>query len=198
MAMEREESKFTRQLWISAWTTQNYNFKTPARFRASDKVRWGYQRPVKKFIEVARNKITHNTKKHYVGTLQRNTTKVRIAYDVPAKSKKSKLNLNECLYRGPFILDGLYGLLMRFGTKRIASTADIEKAFLQVGLNEADRDVTRFLWVKDIKKPPVTTNLHVYRFTRVLFGIILSLSLIESTVKHHFESIGTPVTTRSP
>ena len=188
MAMEREESKFTRQLWISAWTTQNYNFKTPARFRASDKVRWGYQRPVKKFIEVARNKITDNTKKHYVGTLQRNT----------AKSKKSKLSLNECLYRGPFILEGLYGLLMRFGTKRIALTADIEKAFLQVGLNEADRDVTRFLWVKDIKKPPVTTNLHVYRFTRVLFGIISSPPLIESTVKHHFESIGTPVTTQSP
>ena len=58
---------------------------------------------------------------------------------------------------------------MRFGTKRIASTADIKKAVLQVGLNEADRDVTRFLWVKDIKKPPVTTNLHVYRFTRVLY-----------------------------
>ena len=83
---------------------------------------------------------------------------------------------------------------MRFQTKRIALTADNKKAFLQVGLNEADRDVTRFKWVKDIKKQPVATKLQVYRFTRVPFGIISSPSLLGNTVRHHLESIGTPVT----
>ena len=70
----------------------------------------------------------------------------------------------------------------------------MEKAFLQVGLNEADRDVTRLMWVKDIQKVPVDTNLQVYRFTRIPFGIISSPSFLRSTVKHHLESIGTPVT----
>ena len=83
---------------------------------------------------------------------------------------------------------------MRFWSKRIALIADIEKAFLQVGLNEADRDVTRFPWVKDIKKPPMDTNLQVYRLTRIPFGIISSPSLLGSTVKHLLESIGAPVT----
>ena len=86
---------------------------------------------------------------------------------------------------------------MRFRTKRIALTADTEKAFLQVGLTEADRDVTRFLWVKDIKKPVVDTNLQVYRFTRIPFGIISSPSLLGSTVKRHLKSIGTPITEKA-
>ena len=83
---------------------------------------------------------------------------------------------------------------MRFRTKPIALRTDIEKAFLQVRLNEADRDVTRFLGVKDIKKPLVDTNLQVYRFTRISFGIISSPSLIGSTVEHYLESIETSVT----
>ena len=125
------------------------------------------------------------------------STKVRIVYDTSSKSKKGHLRLNECLHRGPVNLEDLCGLLMRFRTKRIALTADIEKAFLQVGLNEAVRDVTRFLWVKDIKKPVLDTNLHVYRFTRIPFGIISSPSLLGSTVKRHLECIETPVTEKA-
>ena len=115
-------------------------------------------------------------------------------YDASLKSKKSHLSLIEWLYRGPVSLEDFCGLLMRFRTKRIALTADKKKAFLQVGLNEADTDFTRFKWVKDIRKQPVATKLQVYRFTRVPFGIISSPSLLGNTVRHHLESIGTPVT----
>ena len=45
--------------------------------------------------------------------------------------------------------------------KKIGMVSDIEKAFLQVGLHEADRDVTRFLWLKDIQKPVSKDNLLV-------------------------------------
>ena len=127
----------------------------------------------------------------------RASTKVRTVYDTSSKSKKGHLSLNGCLHRGPVNQEDLCGLLMRFRTKRIALTADIEKTFLQVGLNETDRDVTRFLWVKDIKNPVVDSNLQVYRFTRIPFGIISSQSLLRSTVKRHLESIGTPVTEKA-
>ena len=53
------------------------------------------------------------------------TTKVRIVYDASAKAKKGCKSLNECLYRGPVILEDLCGLLLRFRTYKVALTADI-------------------------------------------------------------------------
>ena len=120
------------------------------------------------------------------------SAKVQIVYNASSKNKKGHLSLNKCFYREPVNLEDLSGLIMRFRVKGIALTADIEKAFLQVGLNEADKDVARYAWVKDIKKPVVDSNLQVYRFTRIPFGIILTPSWLGSTVKRHFESIETP------
>ena len=65
-------------------------------------------------------------------------------------------------------------LRLRFRIYKVALTADIEKAFLQVGLQPADRDVTRFLWLKDPTKPLSKDNLQIYRFARFPFGVISS------------------------
>ena len=58
-------------------------------------------------------------------------------------------------------------ILLRFRLHRIALTADIEKAFHMVSVNEDDRDALRFLWVDDIEKD--NPNIVVQRFTRVVF-----------------------------
>ena len=55
-------------------------------------------------------------------------------------------SLNECLYPGPTMLKDLIGILLRFRLNRIAIVADIEKAFLQIGLSEDAKDVTRFFF----------------------------------------------------
>ena len=68
----------------------------------------------------------------------RATTKVRIVYDVPSKAGSDMNSLNECLHRGPVILTDLCGLLIRFCIYPIVVLADIEKAFLQVGIQEAE------------------------------------------------------------
>ena len=75
---------------------------------------------------------------------------MRIDYDASAKGKVGDSSLNECLYRGPVILPDLCGVLLRFRLYYIVILADIEKAFLQLGIQSGDRDVTRFLWFKDI------------------------------------------------
>ena len=49
------------------------------------------------------------------------------------------------------MLPDLCGLLIRFRLHPIAVIANVEKAFLNTGLHDRDRDVTRFLWLKNPK-----------------------------------------------
>ncbi|XP_073966399.1 uncharacterized protein isoform X2 [Choristoneura fumiferana] len=109
---------------------------------------------------------------------------LRIVYDASAKTKDNK-SLNEHLHCGPMLLEDLTGLILKFRCYSIGITADVEKAFLQIGLKEQDRDVTRFLWLKNIHKAVNEDNLMYLRFTRVPFGIISSPFMLNATIKHH-------------
>ncbi|XP_073947156.1 uncharacterized protein [Choristoneura fumiferana] len=108
----------------------------------------------------------------------------RIVYDASIRGSGKK-SLNECLYSGPSMLEDLTALLLKFRTKRVAIVADVEKAFLQIGLQEKDRDVTRFLWVRDTTKDLTKENLLYLRFCRVPFGIISSPFLLTATIRYH-------------
>nr|CAD2196184.1 unnamed protein product [Meloidogyne enterolobii] len=109
---------------------------------------------------------------------------VRIVYDGSAKLGKN-LSLNECLFSGPNLLNDLVGLLFKFRLPKYIITADIQKAFLQISINPSDRDVTRFLWLKDISIPFSSSNIEIYRFARVPFGLICSPYLLAATIRHH-------------
>ena len=138
----------------------------------------------------------HYIPHHPVITPTKSTTKMRIVYDASARAKKDNKSLNDCLHRGPVILPNLYGLLLRFRTSPIGVVGDLEKAFLNVGLQTQDRDVTRFLWLKDLRKPESESNLQVYRFCRVPFGIISSPFLLGATITYHLQQSGTPMAKR--
>ena len=114
-------------------------------------------------------------------------------YDASPKTKKGNLSLNECLYRGTVILEDLRAHLMRFRSHKVILVADIEKAFLQVGLQIKDRDATRFLCLKDITKPVTTENIVVLTFTRIPFGVISSQFILAATIVHHLMEKGTAV-----
>ena len=77
-------------------------------------------------------------------------------------------------------------MLVNFRQHKVAFTADIEKAFLQIELNLEDRDATRFLWLEDVTKSTYDSdNLITYRFCRVLFGAAPSPYLLNATIQHH-------------
>jgi len=52
-------------------------------------------------------------------------------------------------------------------------------------VEEADRDVLRFLWVKDFKRE--MPEFKIYRFTRVVFGVSSSLFLLNAIIWFHLE-----------
>ena len=86
---------------------------------------------------------------HAVIRQNRETTKLLVVYDGSAKSNNQPYALNDCLETGPNYIPQLLEVLPRFRWNPIAISADMEKAFLMVGINRNDRDMLRFLWLKN-------------------------------------------------
>ena len=120
---------------------------------------------------------------HAVVKNDKETTKVRVVYD--ASSKEQGVSLNEVLEQGITTFTDLFAVLLRFRCYEIGIIADIEKAFLSVGVKEEDRDALRFLWPSDPSNKQSTIR-HM-RFTRVCFGIISSMAQLDETIRKHLE-----------
>jgi transposase InsO family protein len=118
--------------------------------------------------------------------------KVRIVVDASAKLKNGR-SLNDFLHAGPSLIGSLVEMLINFRLHEIALSADIEKAFLRVGLNEADRDLVRFLWVDDVTKPIDEVTLVTYRFTRTPFGVASSPFLLNMVLQELFADAENPI-----
>lgn len=116
------------------------------------------------------------------------STKVRLVYDASVRLGRSKRSLNDNIFKGIRWLNDLTQTLMRFRKFKIAVVGDIAKAFHQIGIKEKDRDALRFLWLKDITKPPTDDNLQILRFCRVAFGVVASPFLLHATITYHLDT----------
>ena len=125
----------------------------------------------------------HYLPHHAVVRQDKVTTKLRIVYDALAKTTGP--SLNDCLYTGPKFDQRIMDILLRFRTSKIALMADIERAFLQVRVEERDQDVLRFLWFDDATK--TQPQIQVLKFTRVVFGVSSSPFLLNATIRHHLK-----------
>ena len=105
------------------------------------------------------------------------TTKVRPVFDASAKGYNG-VSLNDCLETGPNLLPNLLGLLTRFRRWKVAVTANMAKAFLQIRVHEADQNVLRFLW-------ELGGQVREMVFDRVPFETKASPFLLNATIKHH-------------
>ena len=61
----------------------------------------------------------------------------------------------------------------------------MKRLLCRLGYRNKDRDVNRFLAIKDIKNKDINNNRETYIFPRVPFSIISSLFLLENTIQHH-------------
>ena len=113
------------------------------------------------------------------------STKIRIVMDGSARDRNGAPSLNECLETGPPLQKKIWDILIRNRLKPVALTGDIQKAFLQIHVQEKDRDALRFHWIKDIK----SREVQVLRFTRVLFGLVQSPFILGATIQQHLENV---------
>lgn len=111
----------------------------------------------------------------------------RLVYDAKAKPYKGQLSLNDCLEKGPKLINHLVSILIKFRLRLYACKGDIKKAFLQIRVNRKDRDLLRLLWVKDGK-------IYIYRFARLPFGLTSSPFILAATLKYHLERSGLDAT----
>lgn len=104
------------------------------------------------------------------------SSKLRPVFDGSAKDGVGR-PLNEYLDTGPSLLSDLYIVLVRFRTGAAALQADIQGAFHQVGIPEADRPFLQFWW-----------GDAALRYRRVPFGISCAPYMLMATVRHHLSA----------
>ena len=94
-----------------------------------------------------------------------------------------KVWLRHCVHTGPSLSTDILKVLLGFRGRRIGMVADIEKAFLNIAIDEEQKDTMRFLCIDDIKKD--NPYVEVYRFCRIIFGMKCSPFLLNATLRHH-------------
>ncbi|XP_055308893.1 uncharacterized protein LOC129572817 [Sitodiplosis mosellana] len=107
------------------------------------------------------------------------TTKVRPVFDASRKTSNG-VALNDLLRPGPKLQEDLFNILIRFRTHAVAFTADIEKMYLHVKLDEQDQPFHKILWRDSVEKP-----IEDYQLTTVTFGVNISPFIAVATVQHH-------------
>ena len=118
-------------------------------------------------------------------------TPIRIVYDCSFHSSLDNPSLNDCLLVDPPFQSNMFSILLRFRTFTYGLSTDIEKAFLHVGLDDSDRDFTRFFWLSNTEDPE--GKFQVFRLKTVLFGSASSPFMLNATLHYHLNNYNTPV-----
>lgn len=138
-----------------------------------------------KVDETLTNTVSYYMPHRPVYRADKKTTKMRIVFDASSCAAEFG-SLNEFLSPGENLIADLLSVLLRFRSKPVALTADIEKAFLQISIDEDDRDTHRFLWYEAIPKMnEKLPNIVEMRMKRVTFGVTSSPFLLSAVIRKH-------------
>ena len=127
---------------------------------------------IERVNEVEQAENVHYLPHQVVIRKETETIKLKAMFDPCSKEGKNGTSFNDCLHVGPPLTPLLYDILLRFREKRIGIVAEIEKAFLNIEVDEKDRDCFRFLWIEDLFNDHSPTV--IYRFCHFEFGVSCS------------------------
>ncbi|GBM66145.1 hypothetical protein AVEN_68275-1 [Araneus ventricosus] len=136
---------------------------------------WENLKIIERVPDLEINKNSHYLPHRPVIKNSSETTKVRPVFDASAR-EKGKPSLKQCLFTGPNLIESLPDILDRFRMFPIGLSADIEKAFLQIGIAPHDRDYLRFFYPRD--------EGEIYRHCRVVFGVTSSPFILSACIEY--------------
>jgi len=101
---------------------------------------------------------------HAVSKPDSKSTPVRIVFDCAARYMG--LSLNDCLAKGPSLLNALLGILLRFRQNRVAFIGDIRKMYHSIDISIMDQMMHLFLW----RNCETNQAINTYAITAVNMG----------------------------
>ncbi|XP_061401528.1 uncharacterized protein LOC133337308 [Musca vetustissima] len=93
----------------------------------------------------------------------RRTTKVRVVFDASSKTSNGR-PLNDILHTGPKLQKDIFDIITKWRLWKFVISADVEKMFRQIRVEEEDQDYQYVLW-RDGKSEPVQQ----YKLTTVTY-----------------------------
>ncbi|XP_042895625.1 uncharacterized protein [Parasteatoda tepidariorum] len=102
-------------------------------------------------------------------------TKIRPVFDASCHVK-GHLSPNDCLEKGPNLLQEIPPTLRRFHKDTIGVVSDIRKAFLQISVSNEDSDSLHFLWWEDFEKRQIMVFRVVFERTCSPFLLAVALN----------------------
>lgn len=121
---------------------------------------------------------------HPVMKLSSSTTKLRVVFDASAKTLSGK-SLNDIQMVGPTVQSDLLTIIMRSITHNYMMTADLEKMYRQVKIDNSQRNLLKIFWRSDPQQP-----LQEFRLTTVTYGTSSAAYLSTRTLKQLAEDEG--------
>ena len=106
----------------------------------------------------------HYVARHAVVRPEKKSTPVRIVFNSSASYNGH--SLNEYWYKGPDLLNNLFGVVLRFREKEVAVVGDISKMYHGIAIPLSDQHVHRFLW----RNMETDRETDVYVKTVLTFG----------------------------
>lgn len=101
---------------------------------------------------------------HAVQRAESTTTKLRVVFNASSKTS-SGYSLNDLMYRGPNLQLDLLELILRWRQYRFAFTADIEKCFRMILVDEQDQSLQQIVWRQSPDQP-----IRSYKLATITYG----------------------------
>lgn len=121
---------------------------------------------------------------HAVYKPESKTTPVRPVFDASCKIGRHP-SLNECLEKGPNLIELLPTTIIRFREKRNGVLADVRKAFQMIEVQEADQNFLLFIWWEDESCEKIV----IFKHKRVVFGLKSSPFILAAVIDFHLDNV---------